>query len=391
MPGSRLDRIIPKIKNLGTRDMRSVIELLSRERGFLETVFRTIREAVIVVDEDLHIVYHNNAAKEMLGLPDELSRLTMNKLLPGVNWATLLPSSVKSASSSSAMRQELEISYPSRRIVQFYALPLEGEEPRFVIILNDITQTLDRANFNAESEKASLISMLAGSVAHEIGNPLNSLYLHLQFFQRLLKGDELDRAELESEVDEARREVERLDMIIREFLHALRHERIEFQVIDLRALLLESLSFMRHEISSREVKVEFIWDNNVPFISGDPDKLKQAFYNLVKNAVQSMSNGGHLQIHCSADDDFVTLAVRDSGCGIRRENIGSIFKPYFTTKGAGTGLGLMIVERIVRDHGASLAVDSEEGEGTTFTISFPRREKMVKVLPPPEKHNEIEE
>ncbi len=376
---------MPKLKALDPDSMHQVIRHLAREQGFLESVFNTIREAVIVVDPTRRILYHNNAAKSMLGIPDDLTHLTVDKILKGVNWDAILPEGESSRPvTADLLRQQLEIFYPERRIVQVYALPLgDGEDGRFSVILNDITATMDKAHSDAETERSKLVSMLAAGVAHEIGNPLNSLYLHLQFLQRLAERNTLDAELLKEELSESRKEVERLDAIINQFLHALRPGKPDMQTLDLKVLVLEALNFMRHEITSKEVKVECLWGDDIPFVDGDAGQLKQAFFNLVRNALQSMSAGGLLGITCSANEDFVSLSVSDSGQGIRKENLHHIFEAYFTTKRTGTGLGLMIVERIVREHGGSLAVTGGDGEGAVFTISLPRHGRRVKVLPPP--------
>ena len=207
--------------------------------------------------------------------------------------------------------------------------------------------------------------------------------------QRLLKRPEPDVADAAQEVDEARTEVERLDAIINQFLRALRPGHPVFEPLDLKSLVLESLNFMKQEITDRKIQLEFYWGENVPQVNGDPGQLKQAFYNLVRNAMQAMPSGGSLTIRCTADDAFVMLSVSDSGCGIKPENMQKIFKPFFTTKNAGTGLGLMIVERIVREHGGALAVDSRENVGTTFTISLPRRVRLVRGLPAPDERKQL--
>lgn len=384
--GNRIQRIIPKLKTLDPGSMHSVIQHLAREQGFLETVFNTIREAVVVIDGDRRILYHNAAAKSMLGLPDDLTHLTIDKILKGANWDAILPENEMLNSGASLLRQELELCYPERRIVQVYALPLGEVENQFAVILNDITSAMDKMSSTAESERSRLVSMLAAGVAHEIGNPLNSLYLHLQYLQRLMNCDDVDRESAVEELAEARNEVERLDSIITQFLHALRPGKPDLQVLDLKNLVLESLNFMRHEITAREVKVEFLWGEDIPLVDGDAGQLKQAFYNLVRNALQSMQNGGLLQIRCSANEEFVSLSVTDSGSGISKEDLSRIFEAYFTTKQTGTGLGLMIVERIVREHGGALSVDGggHDQLGATFTISLPRRDRKVKVLPAPE-------
>lgn len=381
MSKRRFQRIVPKIKTLDPDSMHAILQHLARKQDFLETLFNTIREGVIVVDLERHVLYHNAAAKNLLGIPDDLSRLTIDKLLRNVNWDSILR---EDASSASILRQELEIFYPCRRILQLYAIPSASEDPRCTVILNDVTATLDKAHSEAETERGKLISMLAAGVAHEIGNPLNSLYLHLQFLQHLLANGKFDVQSAGEEIAESKKEVERLDSILNQFLRALRPGKPQFQRVDLKNVVLESLNFMRHEITAREVKVEFTWGDSLPVINGDPGQLKQAFYNLVKNALQSMPHGGSLGIRCNENDDFVTLAVADSGSGIGRKSLPRIFESYFTTKDTGSGLGLMIVERIAREHGATLSVNSEQNNGTTFILSFPKHSRTLKTLPPPE-------
>jgi signal transduction histidine kinase len=376
------DRVMNRIGELDSVNLQNFIQMISKEHRFLSSLFDSLQEAILVISPAHTVLYHNAAAQEFLGLPENASALPVEKLLPGLNLNLLLSDS--GIGSRKSMRQELELTYPEHRIVQMYALPIDREDAPYALILNDITATMERAASVAESERSKAVSMLAAEVAHEIGNPLNSLYLHLQFLQRLLKDPDANLADAAQEVSEARSEVERLDAIINQFLHALRPGKPVFETLNLKSLVLDSLNFMRQEITDRKIQLEFYWDENVPQIKGDANQLKQAFYNLARNAMQAMPSGGRLTIRCCADDNFVTLSVSDSGCGIKPENMQKIFKPFFTTKNAGTGLGLMIVERIVREHGGSLAVDSRENAGATFTISLPRRFRLVRGLPAPE-------
>ena len=386
-PRTMKDRVMNRIGELDSVNLQNFIQMISKEHRFLSSLFDSLREAILVISPAHTVLYHNAAAQEFLGLPENASALPVEKLLPGLNLNLLLADS--GIGSRKSMRQELELSYPEHRIVQMYALPIDREDAPYALILNDITATMERAADMAESERSKAVSILAAEVAHEIGNPLNSLYLHLQFLQRLLKNPDANLADAAQEVSEARSEVERLDAIINQFLRALRPGKPVFESLDLKSLVLDSLNFMRQEITDRKIQLEFYWGENVPQVKGDANQLKQAFYNLARNAMQAMPAGGRLTVRCSADDNFVMLSVSDSGCGIKPENMQKIFRPFFTTKNAGTGLGLMIVERIVREHGGSLAVDSRENAGTTFTISLPRQFRLVRGLPAPAEHNEI--
>ena len=375
-----------RIGELDSVNLQNFIQMIAKEHRFLSSLFDSLQEAILVISPAHTVLYHNAAAQEFLGLPENAAALPVEKLLPGLNLDLLLSDS--GIGSRKSMRQELELTYPEHRIVQMYALPIDREDAPYALILNDITATMERAASEAETERSKAVSMLAAEVAHEIGNPLNSLYLHLQFLQRLLKAPDANLSDAAQEVSEARSEVERLDAIINQFLHALRPGKPVFETLDLKSLVLDSLNFMRQEITDRKIQLEFYWGENVPQIKGDANQLRQAFYNLARNAMQAMPAGGRLTIRCSADDNFVMLSVSDSGCGIKPENMQKIFRPFFTTKDAGTGLGLMIVERIVREHGGSLAVDSRENAGTTFTISLPRRFRLVRGLPAPAERND---
>jgi signal transduction histidine kinase len=125
----------------------------------------------------------------------------------------------------------------------------------------------------------------------------------------------------------------------------------------------------------------------MPNISGDASQLKQAFYNILKNSIQAMPEGGKIIITCSYDDDFVEISFGDSGCGIDAGQMKNIMNPYFTTKSKGNGLGMMVLERILRGHGAELSIDSEPAKGTIVTIRFPRYGRRMRVLPEPENTN----
>ncbi|MBP5181835.1 MAG: PAS domain-containing protein [Lentisphaeria bacterium] len=381
--GTRLDSLDPGSIN-------SYIHLLSREHGMLESLFNAIREGIVVIDEDGRILYHNAVAKEIFGIPDDYSRVSIHSFIKGVDWEAIFSSA---ASKEHTVRWEVEIFYPVRRVLSFYALPRTGAPGRMpgkvfkekekcvTVIFNDITETYDKLNSAAETERTALVSLLAAEVAHEIGNPLNSIYLHLQLFQRLLDSGEFDPEEAKQMTAAARSEVERLDHIIHGFLRALRPSKPVFRLMDLKESVLETLNFMRPELEGRGIKVNCLWSESLPLIRGDAEQLKQSFYNLIKNAVQAMTRGGVLTISCTSDDRSVLAVFSDSGSGIRSEDASRIFTPRFTTKEKGSGIGLMVVERIVREHGGRISFVSTVGEGTKFVIAFPRADVQCRVLP----------
>ena len=372
-----------KLDSLDPGSIDSYVHILAREHGFLESVFNAIREGIVIIDDSSRLVYHNAVAKEMFGIPDDFSRIRISHLIRELDWDHFFgPDGIGARTTY----HEIEILYPRRRVLNFYAVPREAEGDRSfaTLIFNDITATYDRVSSEAKNDRAQLITTLAAEVAHEIGNPLNSLYLNLQLLQKSLDRGSFEPEEGKEMVSEAKSEVERLDHIIHQFLHALRPTKPRLDPMDIKRPVLDSLNFMRHEIEGKNVTVNCLWSENIPKIRGDADLLKQAFYNLIKNAVQAMPQGGTLSISCSSDEHSVYVDVMDQGSGIRQEDARQLFTPFFTTKAKGNGLGLMVVERIVRDHGGRLSFESRVGEGTRFRLTFPVIGSRIRVLPPPQ-------
>ena len=384
MKTSFLDKLIGRIERVDPQSLQSVVLKLAREKGFLETLFNTIQEGVIVTDADGRISYVNAAAGQLLGIdPERAVREPLSHYLRDLDWQKIW--SADKDEWRKVFTHELEVFYPQQRFLGFYIVPVADEQNSVVtgmaIILRDVTETRQRAASAIESEKLSAITLLAASVAHEIGNPLNSLNIHLQLMERELKKLPTAQGErLGEDLRVARDEIARLDQIINQFLHAIRPTQPELQPTNVNEVVAETLTLMERELGDRDILVERELAAGLPRILLDRAQLKQAFYNIIKNALQAMRSGGILRIRTEADDTHVSISFVDSGHGIAPEQIGQLFEPYFTTKQNGTGLGLMIVQRIVREHGGTIEVESDKGRGTTFRIKLPIHEKRTRLL-----------
>jgi signal transduction histidine kinase len=253
---------------------------------------------------------------------------------------------------------------------------------QYVVILSDITRDKAATGQQIEDERMASILLLAAGVAHELGNPLNSLTIHLQLIARKLK--KLKSApEVESVSDSirvCREEVQRFDGIIRNFLEAIHPRPPDLAEVNLAGVLAEVLRVQRHEIADRGLAIEAETPATLPPVMADRNQLKQVFFNLTKNAIEAMQPGGKLKIRSGADDDSVYLLFGDSGSGISQEDLVKLFQPYHTTKPGGHGLGLMIVQRIMRAHGGQVGIESKQGVGTLVTLQFPRKDRRVRML-----------
>ncbi len=380
------EKLIGRLDKLDAGSLQAQFLRLAGEKGLLETIFHAIQEGLIVLDGKSRITYANRAAEAMLGfdVADAMGQ-PIARYLPDVEWGPDLK--VDQHEWSRLISREIELSYPVHRFVDFYVVPLgavEVKQPGAVMILRDITRERHQETATLESERLNAITLLAAGVAHEIGNPLNSLTIHLQLLNRELRHlPETDQPPLVDLLEVAQREVERLDQIITQFLRALRPGAPSVAPGSLRPVLEETLTFLKQEIKDRDVLVEVEAPDDLPPAMIDPGQIKQAFFNIIRNAIQIMPNGGFLKITLGCTDRFVSISFADNGPGIAAGDLGAIFEPYFTTRNDGTGLGLMIVQRIMRDHGGELEVRSEPNAGTTFTLYLPREQARIRLLKAP--------
>lgn len=381
-----LDKVLDRLDRLDPAGLRTLVQRLARERALLETVFNTLQEGVLVIAADGEIDYANDAAARLIGFKAEAGAepATLWRLVPGLR-ASLEGDSAGQEAGRPAVTREFELHYPAPRVVRLYMVPFsegEGGAPRFVIILSDITTEKKSTEELIENEKISSILLLAAGVAHELGNPLNSLTIHLQLIGRKLRKlpGSKEAAALGESIKICQDEVTRLDGIIRNFLEAVRPRPPDLGEVNVVEVLEDVMRFQAKEIEDRGLAVDGELSASMPVIMADRNQLKQVFFNLLKNAMEAMPAGGKLSIRVRADDDSVYILIADTGGGIRTEDLGKLFSPYHTTKSGGHGLGLMIVQRIMRDHGGHVGIESKEGTGTVVTLQFPQKHRRVRML-----------
>jgi len=385
------DKLIERIGRIGPEDVQNYLTRLAREKGFLETIFNAIQEGVIVTDSSGKINYVNQAACHLFGLDrdDCLGRLISDRLR-GLDWTEI------ATGGETVINRDMEVFYPENRILNFYVVPLRSDERSgsssrkreaivgYAVILRDITETRRSTEETIESERLSALTLLAAGVAHELGNPLNSLHIHLQLVdRRLRKLPEEVRKPLAESLRVAREEIARLDLIINQFLRAVRPTPLDTHPANVNELVNESVAFLNNELSARNIFVKLELRSDLPLLDVDRNQLKQAFYNVIKNAFQAMKSEGVLHIRTDRNDAFVTISFTDTGGGIAADTMSNIYQPYFTTKTKGSGLGLLIVRRIVRAHGGEIDLASTEGEGLTLTIRLPFFDNRVRLLQAP--------
>ena len=339
------------IGKLDAEHLREQYELVSDEFARSEMLLHVLKEGIVVIDRDGRVQQSNGAARMLFGMAPE-------DMLPDLE----LPLGKSS-------KRAIDLTYPDARSLEIQTIPF-GDET--VVIVRDITAERRRTEEELQAGATKAVRELASGVAHEIGNPLNAISLNLQLLEREHRGDEL--------IAECRRQVTRLDGIIRGFLQALRPTRPNLVPGSVADPLRNCLATLRTQFEERRIRVSLDMPAALPPVALDRDQLEQVFFNLVKNALEAMRDGGSLVLELSASDEEVSVRITDDGEGMDGEQLAHLFEAYRTSKERGNGLGLMISARIVRDHGGTIDAVSAKGEGTTFTVRLPRLEKRIRRL-----------
>ena len=250
----------------------------------------------------------------------------------------------------------------------------KDEFTHLAIALNNMMYEIEkRQHLLVESHKLRAIGNLTAGVAHELNNPINNIILTAEMLKESYK--ELSKAECMDMVNDLVTQGERAHKIVNNLLDFARESETMTEYIYVDKLIDETIQLAKNQIKLSKIKIERILDENLHPIYGDKNLLIQVFLNIFINAIDAMTDGGILSIIVSKEKrtNFISIQIRDTGCGIPEHILGSIFNPFFTTKptSKGTGLGLSVSKGIIENHGGYIDVESMVDKGTTFTVRLP--------------------
>ncbi|MDR1211009.1 MAG: PAS domain S-box protein [Spirochaetaceae bacterium] len=369
-----IERALKKLAKL-TRDQ--VEELLIQSAGEidrLETVMNSLTEGVLVCDQNHNLILTNKYAEHYLPI---------GAYEPGGQpvWASVRDDTIAEflehtlRNGDKALDREFTVEIKGiRRLLSVSVLPLvkDGHVTGSLVHVQEITERKTREARLRRAENLASLTTLAAGVAHEIKNPLGSISIHIQLIQKAIKKlPRNQRGVLDKYLSVVNEEIDRLNHIVVDFLFAVRPMNIEVREGDINALIQDLVDFVRFELEAAHIETRLDLAGDLASIEFDERYMKQALLNLIKNAMAAMDSGGVLSIKTEASESEVYIHISDTGVGIPEENLSKIFEPYYTTKESGSGLGLTLVFKIIKEHQGEITVNSKEGKGTSFQITLP--------------------
>ncbi len=376
-------RALKKLPKLDKAQIHSLIYDLASENEQLEVVLNSMNDGVIVADVEHYVVFVNKAAERVVPV-------SAGDWYDRILWEYIQDNEISEfvretlVNQDSIMDREFTLDNNGlTRILSCSIMPLvqNGEIQGSILRIEDISEKRGREARLRRAESLASLTTLAAGVAHEIKNPLGSIGIHIQLIQKALNGSgEFDREAVESNLNVINEEIDRLNKIVVDFLFAVRPMDITLEERDLNDVVGDLFEFVRPELDQAGIALERAFEPDIPKLELDERHFKRALLNIVKNAIAAMPQGGRLRVATQLSGDFVVLRISDNGVGISDDVVDKIFEPYFTTKDFGSGIGLTLVYKVIKEHMGDIAVISDEGKGTTFTITLPIPQKEQHLL-----------
>lgn len=377
-----IERALGKLSKLHVDQIRSLLQDIAAENERLEAVLDSMTDGVMVGDENHNLVLQNRPVSRLLPIaPGENYEHPLWEVIADPEIAEFVRDALTNQESVMDREFALDIGATSR-ILNCSVLPLVrgGSIQGNFLLVQDVTERKGKEARLRRAESLASLTTLAAGVAHEIKNPLGSIGIHMQLIQKSLKQGESNEERLQEYIDVVNEEVERLNKIVVDFLFAVRPMDVELRDGDVNQVIKELIGFVRYELEENGIQVEEDLDEELPAVELDEKYFKQAVMNIVKNAMSAMPEGGTLRVSTINRGEEVEICISDNGVGMSEDVLEKIFEPYFTTRDFGSGIGLTLVYKVVKEHRGDISVNSQEGRGSTFIISLPVPQREINLL-----------
>ena len=356
-------------------------EAVRRSASWLRSLIATTQDAVLSIDRRGCVVLFNPAAERIFGYAaEEIVGQKVNELM-AQPYASEHDGYIARYERTGEARAIGRIRSVTAKRKNGELFPIElsvteievDQEVHYAAFIRDVSEKARLQQQLVERERLATIGTTAAKIGHELANPLNGMSLTIQLLeQRLSRHPGPPDSQVTATVRRLRNEISRLNQLAGQFRTISRKERYHFQPTELAGLIDEVIKIQRAHFAQLNIQIEYFTPANLPTVTVDGDKIKQALLNLIKNAAEAMPGGGKVIIEARASEAGVSIDITDIGTGIPLDI--DAFEPFMTTKKEGTGIGLVIVRQIVTAHGGNISYRSRPGEGTTFHLELPRNQ-----------------
>ncbi|MDD5077095.1 MAG: ATP-binding protein [Sphaerochaetaceae bacterium] len=385
-------RAFEKIDKLSIDEIKTLVGYQASENELLGKVCESVDMGIVVISESGRVLYCNMESRRLLPLSRTLAEGASIKWALGDpdvaqffaealdNGSTLADPVKEFNFQRGEWTRTLEITYSyfDSEVDQVFKHDIGT---RHIFFIRDVSDHKRQEARLHRSESLASLTTVAAGVAHEIKNPLASIGIHLQLLRKAFhRKQSLTKEDAKRYLDIIDEEIERLNAIVVDFLFAVRPMDVHLRLESINRILNELCVFVEPELAEHKITIKMNLGSFLPKVLIDENLIKQASLNIIKNAMNAMEHtGGYLTVTTKLEQDHVLLSFTDTGIGMSEQTLSKIFEPYFTTKSTGSGLGLTMVFKVIKEHNGEVNVSSHLGEGTTFTISLPvpKSERMV--------------
>ncbi len=375
-----LKRLKPKLSLIEKDSLyEQLLDAVASQTLLIDTI-ENLEETVFLTNDIAQTIYANQKAAVTLGVSLTKTRRFVWEQIADDSISRFLEHNLLKTKNKTV--RDFKVITPRELILRLTVIPLEQNDKKiFALIFNDISSRRSKESEALILSKMESLVRLASGIAHEIGNPLNAITIHLEILKKRLSSLPSNKRQVLNEsLMEIQDETRRLDKVIRNFLKATRKPPLRFRQDSLNEIIGEALSFMKPQLARGNIHSQVKYDESLPSFLMDKDRLYSVFINLIKNAEESMSGrDGTLKVQTARKNNCAVISITDTGCGIDKKNIDKIFDIYYTTKREGSGLGLMMVYDSIAEHGGKIEVKSKLQKGTTFKIILPIREPQLQL------------
>ena len=397
---SYVKRVKQKAEKLSKEQVLSLLEDVADENESLYSVLESLSTGLLIINDDFQLLRYNQIAESWLPFSERLEDIlgtdkAIFDYIEDEDIAGFLRKCLEKNITNSSEDFSTVTPGGSVRFLTVTISPLinEGELNGKMILVRDITEKKNQDILLHRMENLANLTNLAAGMAHEIKNPLGAISIHIQLIQKALEKARENQDKLpapkfvEDHIDVVNEEIDHLNKLVMDFLLAVRPVKAQLELKEPDKLIENLISFFKPEFNDEGIEVTYNSSESGTRILLDEKLFRDVIMNISQNALAALkskfndgNDGGKFCISNTVRDNKFIITIMDNGCGMSEESLSKIFEPYYTTKANGTGLGMTMVYKIIKEFSGEIIVDSKEGEGTAFTISFPIPQKDAKLL-----------